>query len=122
VKLAFKLWLTDEEGKAFGPGPAQLLACVDETGSLRQAAAQLRMSYNKAWWNIRTMEKRLGYSLLTRTVGGNAGGGSTLTPEGRDLLDRYRALEEEAAQVLGELVAKHFQGAVTGPRRRDEKQ
>ena len=115
MRLAFKLWLADEEGKAFGPGPAQLLACVDETGSLRQAAAQLGMSYNKAWWNIKTMERRLGYSLLTRTVGGNSGGGSTLTPQGRDLLARYRALEAEAAEVLQDLCAKHFRGLLTGP-------
>jgi molybdate transport system regulatory protein len=115
MRLAFKLWLTDEEGKAFGPGPAQLLSQVEETGSLRQAAAQLGMSYNKAWWNIKTMERRLGYSLLERTVGGNSGGGSRLTEPGRELLNRYRALEAEAAEMLRELAQKHFQGQVTGP-------
>jgi molybdate transport system regulatory protein len=107
VHLAFKLWL-EHEGKAFGRGPAQLLRSVDETHSLRQAAASLGMSYNKAWWNIRTMERRLGVRLLERSIGGSSGGGSVLTPEGRDVLRRFSSLEEEAATVLAALFEKHF--------------
>ena len=38
-----------KEDKLFGPGAAQLLAGVDELGSLRRSAARMEMSYNKAW-------------------------------------------------------------------------
>jgi N-terminal domain of molybdenum-binding protein len=107
VRLAWKLWLENDD-KVFGPGPAQLLEHVAQSGSLRKAAAELDMSYSKAYWTLRAMEDRLGFALLTRTVGGASGGGSKLTPEALDLLTRYRALEAEAEMTLQELFAKHF--------------
>jgi molybdate transport system regulatory protein len=114
VRLAHKIWLVDEDGKTFGPGPARLLRGVRQTGSLRKAAAELSMSYNKAWWNIHTMEERLGFSLLHRSTGGAAGGGSTLTPEAVDLLARFDSLQQEAATLLDALFAKHFSGFGVG--------
>ena len=107
VQLVWKLWL-ENEGKVFGPGPARLLECVAETGSLRKAAGELDMSYSKAYWTLRAMEDGLGFALLTRTVGGASGGGSTLTPEALDLLARFRAFEAEAEINLRTLFAKHF--------------
>lgn len=107
VQLVWKLWL-ENEGKVFGPGPARLLECVAETGSLRKAAGELDMSYSKAYWTLRAMEDGLGFALLTRTVGGASGGGSTLTPEALDLLARFRAFEAEAEISLRTLFAKHF--------------
>lgn len=107
VHLAHKIWL-ENNGKTFGPGPARLLRGVERAGSLRKAAAELGMSYNKAWGNLRAMEERLGFALLQRSVGGASGGGSTLTPEAVDLLARFDTLEQEAATVLDALYAKHF--------------
>jgi molybdate transport system regulatory protein len=113
MRLAHKIWL-ENDGKTFGPGPARLLWGVAQTGSLRKAAAELGMSYNKAWWSIHTMEERLGFSLLIRSTGGATGGGSTLTPEAVDLLARFDALQQEAAAALDALYAKHFAGFAAG--------
>ena len=107
MHLAHKIWL-EKGGKTFGPGPARLLRGVERTGSLRKAAAELGMSYNKAWSNIRAMEERLGFALLNRSTGGASGGGSTLTPPAVELLARFDALEQEAACALNALFAKHF--------------
>ncbi len=107
MRPAWKLWL-ENEGKVFGPGPATLLEHVAGSGSLRKAAGEVGMSYNKAYWTIRAMEDGLGFALLHRTVGGTSGGGSTLTPEALDLLVRYRAFEAEAEISLRTLFAKHF--------------
>ena len=73
MRLAYKIWIDAEGDKTFGPGPARLLRGVRQTGSLRKAAAELGMSYNKAWWNIHTMEERLGFALLVRSTGGRPG-------------------------------------------------
>ena len=73
MRPAWKLWLEKDEGKVFGPGPAQLLDHVARSGSLRKAANELEMSYSKAYWTLRAMEERLGFALLTRTVGGPSG-------------------------------------------------
>jgi molybdate transport system regulatory protein len=107
VQLKYKLWL-DYRGRAFGDGPARLLAGVEEAGSLRKAAQELGMSYNKAWRIIHAAEQRLGFPLLDRSVGGSLGGGSSITPEARDLMKRYQAVAAEADQALTEVFQRHF--------------
>ncbi|MEW6426281.1 MAG: LysR family transcriptional regulator [Bacillota bacterium] len=113
MRLAYKIWL-DNNGKAFGEGPYELLARVEKTGSLNRAAAEMRMSYNKAWRLIRALEGRLGFPLLVRQVGGTAGGGSQVTPQGRRLMERYGALREDVQNTLAQLYEKHFQGMFLG--------
>jgi len=85
-----------------------LLDGVERTGSLRKAAQDLGMSYNKAWRILHAAEQRLGFPLLDRSIGGITGGGSRLTPEGEDLLRRYRALAEEVSEVLEAAFVRHF--------------
>jgi molybdate transport repressor ModE-like protein len=103
----YKIWL-DYRGRAFGDGPARLLSGVEQWGSLRKAAQELGMSYNKAWRILHAAEERLGFALLDRSVGGSLGGGSNLTPEARDLVTRYRAVAAEAAEALEKVFQRHF--------------
>jgi molybdate transport system regulatory protein len=103
----YKMWL-DYRGRAFGDGPARLLGGVEQWGSLRKAAQQLGMSYNKAWRILHAAEERLGFALLDRSVGGNLGGGSHLTPEARDLVTRYQAVAAEATEALAAVFERHF--------------
>ena len=81
---------------------------MEQSGSLRKAAQELGMSYNKAWRILHAAEQRLGFPLLDRSVGGSLGGGSHLTPEARDLLGRYRAVATEAAETLEAVFQRHF--------------
>ncbi len=99
MKVAFKIWL-DNNGKAFGEGPYELLKRVERTNSLHEAAHRMRMSYSKAWKLIQTMEKRLGFPLLDKRVGGHSGGGSQVTPKGKDLMKRYERFEMEAKEAI----------------------
>lgn len=107
LRLMYKLWL-DYRGRAFGDGPARLLAGVEKSGSLRKAAQDLGMSYNKAWRILHAAEERLGFPLMDRSVGGSTGGGSHLTREAEDLVVRYQAVAAEAEEVLEAIFAKHF--------------
>jgi molybdate transport system regulatory protein len=107
MKVACKIWL-DSGGKAFGEGPYELLKRVEKTDSLNQAARQLKMSYSKAWKLIQTMEKRLGFAFLDKKVGGLSGGGSQVTPEGKEFLRRYKRFESDAKQVIEKAYQKHF--------------
>jgi molybdate transport system regulatory protein len=108
MKLSYKLWLDYRRGRAFGDGPARLMDGVEKAGSLRKAAADLGMSYNKAWRILHAAEERLGFALLDRSVGGSLGGGSQLTPQARDLMKRYRAFMADADQALDEVFKRHF--------------
>jgi molybdate transport system regulatory protein len=107
MKIRYKVWL-DSDGKAFGEGPDKLLQRVEVCGSLHKAAAEMKMSYRKAWLMLRAMEKRLGFSLLERKVGGVSGGGSVLTPEARDFMKRYEAFRQEVEGELQKIYFKHF--------------
>jgi molybdate transport system regulatory protein len=107
MKVRCKIWL-DHAGKAFGEGPCELLRRVEKTDSLHQAAQQMNMSYSKAWNLIQTVEKRLGFSFLDKKVGGLSGGGSRVTPEGKEFLRRYQRFESDAKKVIERAYQKHF--------------
>lgn len=79
---------------AFGPGKAELLRHIAATGSIRTAAAELGMSYNRAWQLVTTMNDLFRGPLVTSVRGGGTGGGATLTPLGEDVLVRYTRMED----------------------------
>ena len=107
MKVACKIWF-DNNGKAFGEGPCELLQRVEKTDSLHEAAHQMNMSYSKAWKLIQIVEKGLGFSFLEKKVGGLAGGGSRVTPEGKEFLRRYERFESDTKRVLEKTYQKHF--------------
>lgn len=107
MKVCCRIWL-DNDGKAFGHGPYQILAKVRETGSLNEAAKSLDMSYNKVWKTIRMVEENLGFKLLEKTAGGASGGGSALTRAGEDMLEKYGAFQNEAKETVDKLFRKYF--------------
>ncbi len=92
------------------PETAQFLKMIDCTGSLRMACSAMYMSYTKGWQLLNRMEEDLGYKLVARTVGGEKGGRSELTTEGRQLLERYHTFMEELTQVANDLFTKNFSG------------
>ena len=96
------------DGKAFGPGIAQLLHLVEELHSLRSAAASMEMAYSKAWTVIKNSEKALGYPLLTSTTGGKNGGGAALTEDGKELLQKYDEFYAEMKAYGDKLFAEKF--------------
>ena len=100
MNLRYKIWMENENGKVFGDGPFDILTRVERTGSLRQAAMEINMSYSQAWNLIRGLERRLGYNLLERKVGGDKGGGSYLTDEAIDLKEKYKIFHQQAIKSI----------------------
>ena len=95
MKPVTKIIFTDDNGiKFFGEGPLRLLRCVERTGSLRAAAMKMEMAYSKATRLLRQAEHNLGFPLTTRSAGGKDGGGSRLTPEGKQWLEQYEAYRD----------------------------
>ncbi len=104
MKSVTRIQFTDDNGiKFFGEGPCRLLRCVEKTGSLRAAAIEMEMAYSKASKLLKQAEANLGFPLTTRSAGGKDGGGSILTPEGKQWLRQYEAYRDaciRASQVL----------------------
>ncbi|HTP76600.1 MAG TPA: LysR family transcriptional regulator [Rhizomicrobium sp.] len=86
-------------GAALGPGKVRLLELVDETGSIRKAAAGMNMSYRRAWLLLKALREAFGAPLVVTATGGKAGGGASLTALGRFVVGRYRVLERAAAKA-----------------------
>ncbi len=81
------------DSEAFlGPGKADLLEGIAETGSIAAGGRRLGMSYKRAWLLVETLNGYFTEPLVTAATGGKAGGGAQLTPMGREVLDRYRAM------------------------------
>ncbi|MGN1014573.1 MAG: winged helix-turn-helix domain-containing protein [Butyricicoccus sp.] len=96
------------EEKSFGPGPMRLLQGVKTTGSLHRAAGEMGMAYSKAWKLIRKLEQDWGFALIVRRSGGLGGGGSVLTEEGKELLERYEAMLAEVERAADAAMKKYF--------------
>lgn len=101
-------FLDDNGEKFFGEGPARLLHAIAETGSLRAASMSMNMAYTKALRLMKKAEETLGFALITRTTGGKDGGGSTLTAEGKEWLERYEAYRDACIQANRELYLEFF--------------
>jgi molybdate transport system regulatory protein len=108
LKLRYKIWLEKNGEKAFGDGPLDILHRVEKTGSLRQAAEEINMSYSQAWNLMKDLEKRLGFNLLRRKVGGESGGGSQLTEQARELMMKFEIFHQRTDQSINSLYNKIF--------------
>ena len=109
MKAVTKIVFTDDNGtKFFGEGPFLLLCCVEKTGSLRAAAMEMEMAYSKASKILKQAEANLGFSLTSRSAGGKDGGGSVLTPEGKQWLSRYKAYRDACIRANQTLYRQHF--------------
>jgi len=100
IKVGGKLWLESEGERFFGPGPMELLEKIEETGSISNAAKAMNMSYKKAWELINHLNGQTNSPVVIPQTGGEKGGGSTLTPEGLELIQYYKALRKRFKTFL----------------------
>ena len=109
MRAVTKILFHDEDNeKFFGEGPARLMHGIEETGSLRAAAQSMGMAYTKALKLMKRAEGALGFPLTTRSVGGKDGGGSCLTPEGKEWLTRYEQYRDACVQANRKLYSQFF--------------
>ena len=108
IKCVTELIVRDTAGReASLTDIVPLLALVDETGSIAQAAEQRRMSYRHAWGLLRALEARLGGDLIAK----ERGKGSALSALGHAVLRAQQRCVERldaparaiASEVEGEL-------------------
>jgi molybdate transport system regulatory protein len=89
-----------------GPGKADLLEAVRDTGSLRRAAAGLGMSYMRAWTLVKTMNAAFQEPLVALARGGAGHGGAALTFTGSKVLALYRTMERKCSRAAAGDAAK----------------
>ncbi len=97
TRPALRLRVVFEGGRRLGPGKADLLELVRETGSISAAGRRMGMSYKRAWTLIEELNAMFRAPLVHSVRGGAKGGGARLTEMGETILAHYRALERAAA-------------------------
>jgi molybdate transport system regulatory protein len=89
-----------------GPGRADLLELIGETGSIAEAAKRMGMSYKRAWSLVQALNAGLDAPLVETSRGGSAQGGASLTRLGAEALARYRAMQAATrAAIAGDVAA-----------------
>ncbi len=99
AEVKFRLRVTRGEDIAVGPGKIDLLEAIARTGSITAAAKALGMSYRRAWLLVDTMNRCFRVPLVDAEAGGRRGGGTALTPQGIEVVRRYRNIERAAAKA-----------------------
>ena len=96
MKLGYSLWISNEDNiRIFGLGPYRLLLGIDELPS-------------KASKRLERAEEEMNIKLLEKRIGGSGGGGSTLTEEAKDLLDKYKRYMESTDRELSRIFKEIF--------------
>lgn len=101
LRLHYKIWFTDEAGAGLlGDGKWKILKAIDEAGSLTAACEQLGITYRRTWNDLKSIEKRLGFSLLEKNRGGIDGGSTSLTVEGQRLIRAFDLFHEQMDVIM----------------------
>ena len=82
-----------------GPGRADLMGLIAETGSISEAARRMGMSYKRAWSLVQALNDGFGAPLVETARGGREQGAS-LTPAGREVLERYRGMQAATRHAI----------------------
>jgi molybdate transport system regulatory protein len=93
-KLGGRIWVEKDGELYLGWGRVILLQRIAELGSIAAAARSMKLGYRNAWLWVEAMNRLAPVPLVEKTTGGEKGGHTILTDEGRRAIDRYRELRE----------------------------
>ncbi len=104
-RVNYKIWLDSSDGIGIlGEGKIELLKQIAQTNSLSAAANILKISYRKAWGDIKNAEFMLGIKLIVRKRGGKCGGTSTLTDDARKIIEAWDKLHNNIDTNIESLI------------------
>ncbi|MFO7987364.1 MAG: LysR family transcriptional regulator [Desulfatiglandaceae bacterium] len=90
LRLRSRQWIVDETDRIImGEGRMEILETIEKTGSINQTAKTMKMSYKGVWGRIKATEAYLNKKI----VHADRKNGTTLTVEGKTLLEKYRSLK-----------------------------
>ena len=113
IKPQYKIWLSTDTGEGImGDGKWQILKAIEKTGSLMAATESLGLTYRRTWGDLKKIESQLGFQLLDKSRGGKDGGTSTLTPEGKRLVEAFDNLHSRVDSVI-QLAFEDFMQQIT---------
>ena len=110
LEIRSKIWI-ERRGRGdvvLSEWRVELLEAIDAHGSLSRAAEALGVPYRTAWERVKATEGEIGFRLLDSESGGVDGGGSSLTPQARDLCRRFRRVSDGIQEVVSRRFSTEF--------------
>lgn len=105
-QIGARLRIVLEPDIAIGPGKADILEGVKETGSIAAAGRRMGMSYKRAWLLVETMNRCFRAPLVETSRGGRAHGGARLTSTGELVLACYGRMEARMEKAIAKDMAR----------------
>lgn len=99
MQPSLKIQIDLSEESRLGPGKIRLLEAIDKAGSLSQGAAEMGISYRRAWLFMTQINETFDKPAIATSPGGRGGAPSQLTDFGRELITTYRKMEMEAERA-----------------------
>lgn len=93
----------------FGPGTADLLEAIRDTGCVRLAAKRMELSYSKARRMIAIFHEETGRDAVITGRGGAGGGSAALTEYAHAFIAAYRSWQQECSVFQKESFLSHFE-------------
>lgn len=107
-QLNGRVWLERNGEKVLGHGRVELLERIKDSGSIRQAALQMKMSYKQAWDMINHLNTSFKEPLVASQRGGKGGGSAVVTVKGLAVIAEFKLLQEKLSTFLKENNAEMF--------------
>lgn len=101
-KLNGRVWIETGNEKVLGHGRVELLERIQASGSIRQAALQMKMSYKQAWDLVNHMNDHFGKPVVTSQRGGKGGGSAIVTEHGLKIIEQFHLLHQKLQEFLEE--------------------
>ena len=101
-KIKSRIWIEIGDNVLVGEGRVRLLKEIEAQGSLSKAAKSIGMSYKKAWTLIDAVNKSAKEAVVTTSVGGQKGGGTVITPYGKNLIAAFERINKKCWEFLDE--------------------
>lgn len=113
-----KFWVELDGDIVMSDWRIKFLEAIDRTGSISSAAVSLKIPYRRLWAKMKEIEENLGVKLVEGRSGGIRGGGSSITPAARQLIDQYHAFRDGLEDDAEQRFAAAFSGGGPKTRRR----
>lgn len=111
LRPRFKLWLSSEDVEGvFGDGKWRLLEAIGTERSLKAASESLNISYRKAWGDLKKAQDALNVALVEKQRGGNVGGRTVLSEQGRQWVEAYMKFRSDVDKAIEKGYEKHIKG------------
>lgn len=93
-KIEVRIWIEETEGPFLGIGKIWLLENIRKTGSITNAAKEMKMAYRQAWQLVQEMNQLAERPLVEKVLGGKGGGGARLTEAGEKAISLFNEVEK----------------------------